>query len=716
MLNYNLNINSPLQQAKKNEDVRPFIYWDFSTITSASDSTDLNEPSTGTMNIKAPNSNCINITLDTGNLFQTDAQYSVTASVTGSNWPATGSTTMSLSTAGITYDPASTNQYYFSAVSASALDIYNNPNITGSKITNEFSASEFYRFYTSGSIVHMKGNVYNPLINWNQIAKSDSEDLLTDGTFINGNSASFNIVKNVNESLVAIPYASQSNSGAFYNQYALNVTSSLTASILANTTGSVTMSLIIPEIGFSTSSKFFNATSAGIYILSASFTASNNNPYNITASIINNKGNMSNANINWLAIQNETSQSNYLAVTFSIDKEGTANEVLVYPNLVSNGTIKNNYAFNQTASISAPFVPFFTGSTFVYVELGIKIPQNSVNLLSVASASLLTSSFAASTANPTYEITASATAYKTEQINLVLVGGGAGGSKGLSSGAGSGAGGSGGGGIFTGSFKIPSNQPYNIIIGKGGTGEWKQQVPPYDIDTNITASNGTATILSGYTDVFDTKQTLFISASGGLTGSSGIYVGPKTGGGIGGDSGNMNYTITTTIVSSSAKANGGTGSGGTGIAGGGGAGSYTNGSNAPTSSVGVTGNGGAGGTSIYPGFGGGGGGGARASFPTIRFGGVGNDGGGNGGNYNLTPSSGSNATPNTGGGGGGGSAFSGDVGDQPGGNGADGIAIISYAGTGSKATGGTITYNSGSNTTIHTFTSSGQFQILPTRY
>jgi hypothetical protein len=45
MLNYNLNINSPLQQAKKNEDVRPPIYWDFHSFTSASDNSDLEEGS-----------------------------------------------------------------------------------------------------------------------------------------------------------------------------------------------------------------------------------------------------------------------------------------------------------------------------------------------------------------------------------------------------------------------------------------------------------------------------------------------------------------------------------------------------------------------------------------------------------------------------------------------------------------------------------------------
>ena len=130
MLNYNLNINSPLQQAKKNEDVRPPIDWDLKMITSASDNTDLAEQSYGAMTITATNSDCIQVTTDSNGLFTTDAQFPVTASLTGSNWPITGSMSMSLNTAGITYDPASADQYYSASFRASALDIYNNPNIT----------------------------------------------------------------------------------------------------------------------------------------------------------------------------------------------------------------------------------------------------------------------------------------------------------------------------------------------------------------------------------------------------------------------------------------------------------------------------------------------------------------------------------------------------------------------------------------------------------
>ena len=96
MLNYNLNIIEPLKQDKKNEDVRPPINWDFHSFASGSDNPDNNELGFATMSINAVNTNCIQVSSDSGNSFTTDAQSEVTASLTGSKWPVTGSTTMSL--------------------------------------------------------------------------------------------------------------------------------------------------------------------------------------------------------------------------------------------------------------------------------------------------------------------------------------------------------------------------------------------------------------------------------------------------------------------------------------------------------------------------------------------------------------------------------------------------------------------------------------------
>jgi hypothetical protein len=160
MLNYNLNINSPLQQAKKNEDVRPEIYWDYSYTTIQNRFpivASFVSSSYATMSISAPNTNCIAIALTNSSNFATNGQASVTASLTGSNWPASGSVTMSLSVAGITYDPLAINQFYSASFSASSAVYNTNKSITGSIISTPFLASEFYRFYVSGSVIHNYG-------------------------------------------------------------------------------------------------------------------------------------------------------------------------------------------------------------------------------------------------------------------------------------------------------------------------------------------------------------------------------------------------------------------------------------------------------------------------------------------------------------------------------------------------------------------------------
>lgn len=143
-----------------NEDVRPEIYWDltYSTIQSRFPAVPVIVSSSyATMSIDAVNSNCINVTTTNNSVFTTNAQSTVVPSLTGSNWPSTGSVTMSLSVAGITYDPLSTNQFYSASFSASS-NVYNsNPSITGSIISSSFIASEFYRFYVNGSVIHRFG-------------------------------------------------------------------------------------------------------------------------------------------------------------------------------------------------------------------------------------------------------------------------------------------------------------------------------------------------------------------------------------------------------------------------------------------------------------------------------------------------------------------------------------------------------------------------------
>lgn len=98
------------------------------------------------------------------------------------------------------------------------------------------------------------------------------------------------------------------------------------------------------------------------------------------------------------------------------------------------------------------------------------------------------------------------------------------------------------------------------------------------------------------------------------------------------------------------------------------------------------------------------GGGGAATFSSLFYAGVGGLGGGGRGGYNTGLAAAGVA--NTGGGGGGSS----QTGSLLGGDGGSGIVKIRYYGSGSKATGGTISY-SGSYT-YHTFTASGVFTTL----
>lgn len=273
MLNYNLNINSPLLQEKKNSDVNPPIYWKFESNAVTSDSSDVNELGFATMSINAINSNCIQVSNDANGFFITDEQFPVTASLTGSNWPITGSTTMSLYTAGITYDPASQNQFYFAAVSASASDIQTNPSVTGSRITNSFSASAFFRFFVEGTITHRKGNIFNPLVN---VLVTGSKNQY--GTT---NNSTFNLVKDRNVNLVSVNPITSSFTTQLQYQYALNMTASLTSSNMERSASFIfpTASIVIPELGINVVSY---STSS---IISASFVATSNTTLNITGSV-----------------------------------------------------------------------------------------------------------------------------------------------------------------------------------------------------------------------------------------------------------------------------------------------------------------------------------------------------------------------------------------------------------------------------------------------
>jgi hypothetical protein len=545
MLNYNLNIIEPSKQEKKNEDVRPPIYWSFESYASASDSSDLGELGFATMSITAPLTNCIQVSNDANGYFTTDAQYPVTASLTGSNWPITGSTTMSLYTAGITYDPIAVNQYYYAAISASALDIYNNPNLTGSVLQNNYSASEFFRFYTEATITHRKGNIYNPIVNW----KTQNQSPSTDTGNVNGFTASFNIVKNRNESLVSVPQVTGSKVGAFNNLYALNITSSLSASVLNDATGSTTMSISIPQAGILTSSLILNQTTPGLQTISASFTASNNSDYNITASVIMNKGNIWNATLNVLSTgSNADSYSMYTVPTqFNIFKDVNVDPTVIDQNvnLLANAlntskvdTLQTQYAFNfQNDVTESGTYPVYQVYTFPTTSLSITPAGTSTTLYN--SGSII--SYTESPYTSSYNITASAWINKIPSFDATIIvlggGGGAGGGT-TNGGAGYGVAGGGGGagGFLQKDFQIVPNTPYTInSIGTGGTGSISGRIGGQDgTETNITVwlgpykANGTASMIAGGGQGSQITYEIgdkYFNQRGGQSGASGLYVG-----------------------------------------------------------------------------------------------------------------------------------------------------------------------------------------------
>jgi hypothetical protein len=261
---------------------------------------------------------------------------------------------------------------------------------------------------------------------------------------------------------------------------------------------------------------------------------------------------------------------------------------------------------------------------------------------------------------------------------LVVAGGGGGGD-----GAGGGGGGGGAGGYKTATDYAVTAQAYTITIGAGGAN----------------APSDGAVGSSGNDSIFSTITSL---GGGGGTGyNTSGSIGGSGGGGGSGDGGGSKIGIAGTVGQGN---NGGNGETVTVETSGGGGGSNAVGTNGDGTDT--RGNGGAGSSSSITGSAvtraGGGGGSGGAAAPNGGDGGIG--GGGDG--ALRTVSAGTAGTANTGGGGGGGSIIS--LGYGAGGGGS-GIVIIRYLTDTMTATGGTIT-TSGSYT-IHTFTTSGTFEV-----
>jgi hypothetical protein len=341
----------------------------------------------------------------------------VDISVTGSGeWPTTGSNVLYISVGG----NLGFNQYTSSIFTAAD----DNMNLSsGSRISSSFAPLGNQEYSIDFGLSHTKGNIYNPIVNW----KSENTSPISTTELINGNTtASFNIVKDEVVPLAYVKEVSSSFSSQFDYEYNFGVTSSLTASIENNITGSTTMSIEIPEAGVTKTEKYFNWTSEGVQIITASFVATTDATYNITASVTYNKGNISTASINYQTYQDSTTQdlegdsTNLNGVSSSFELKKDATIVKAYyaevTGSVISGTYSNEYAFNQTASLIQN-VNNTTGSVTMSIlipEAGIDIEQRFFN--PTTSQALLTASFEAQTIVG-YNITASVINNKGNESN-----------------------------------------------------------------------------------------------------------------------------------------------------------------------------------------------------------------------------------------------------------------------------------------------------------
>ncbi|MFZ3009730.1 MAG: glycine-rich domain-containing protein [Candidatus Microsaccharimonas sp.] len=277
---------------------------------------------------------------------------------------------------------------------------------------------------------------------------------------------------------------------------------------------------------------------------------------------------------------------------------------------------------------------------------------------------------------------------------VLIVGGGGGG--------GSDMGGGGGGGGVISQASVPVYGSVDITVGGGGAG--------------APAGIGQPRGLNGGDSSFG-----FITAFGGGGGGSEYSNNTSVPGSGASGGGVASSAQTTGAIGVLGQGNRGGLSGGSYYPGGGG-GAGGVGSNTPAhGGIGVQNNilgtnyywGGGGGGSGYSGIGGNGGagGGGGGAVGTTTGGSGLNQGapGGGGGTVGQVNRPGGNGGANTGGGGGGGSHYNSN---NNGGNGGSGIVVVSYPTASSfKASGGTISIV-GSNT-VHTFTSSGTFTIVP---
>ena len=472
-----------------------------------------------------------------------------------------------------------------------------------------------------------------------------------DGTFI--------VYDNAN-SIATLTANGNGNSQISQSHY---VTASLVP-VSYPSSGSVTMSLFVNGAATIATTAYTNTT------ITASFLVGTGSIYNITGSI-------------------QWNPPPIAPVSWSYSESAQDGTFIVYDNASTIATLTANGNGNAQVFtsnyVTASLVPVnYPSSGSVTMSLNV----NGSTTASVTSNAneTITASFLVTTGS-VYSITGSIQWNPTPlAIEYLLVGGGGGGGWfPASSDGGPAAGGGGAGGFVSGTIDLSLANTYPILIGTGG------------VDVSNIAQNGGNTTAFGLT--------AYGGGSGGEQSGVGTFKPAGSGSSGGGGSISTDPPISGSAIYGSQGKDGGAGSsysfGGGGLysGGGGGGGASVKGETAYGAPGKIIGGAGGDGKAWFDGkyYAGGGGGGSwstSTTSTTCAIGGIG--GGGQGGSKGF-----GDATPgsvNTGGGGGGG------TGSRAGGS---GIVKVRYAGSGSKATGGTIEY-SGSYT-YHTFTASGDF-------
>lgn len=489
MLNYNLNIIEPLKRSRNFQTCTVDWTWRRS-LTIASGIQSGSDFVFGTGSITyipyAPSIFFVSGGYETGTLSPTGSAEGlpINISVTGSSvspWPITGSNSLYINIGG---------NFGFNQNTSSILSYsQGNLNQSGSaRISSSFAPIGNQQYTIDFGITHTKGNIYNPQINWSVEKTSPFGNILNiDGEGI----ASFNIVKNdsvdnVNDiftNVVNIPEVSGSSiSGSFNNDFSYSVTASFTASI-NNITGSTTMSFVCAEESINETLTFFNPSTTTA-IGSASFVASNNNLHNFVNTITYNKGNISNSNIHWYVTG---SAKRYLtSSSLNIRKDAVVTMVTQSFDIETGSVYTNDYAFNQTASLSSSYIPYLSNDSSSLNIAKINLEINEIGFTQsqwissscVSELNVISSSFEAQTNITDYHITASLIEYQLSVFVMEVTASGAGGGGGV----GSSAGGGGGAMAVSSSIVIVPNVVYATFVAP----------------TSSVAQNGSGSFLNGY--------------------------------------------------------------------------------------------------------------------------------------------------------------------------------------------------------------------------